>query len=67
LRLTHINIEQIFGLERNRDFVLVDLELTKEVKVSELQSKCGWSPYAGMVLKGWPVYTILKGEAYPCF
>lgn len=67
VRLTHINIEQIFGLERNQDFVLVDLELSKEVKVSELQSKCGWSPYAGMVLKGWPVYTILKGEAYQCF
>lgn len=64
--LTHINIEQIFGLERNQDFVLVDLELSKEVKVSELKSKCGWSPYAGMTLKGWPVYTILKGKFYKC-
>ncbi|MEM1282209.1 MAG: dihydroorotase [Chlamydiota bacterium] len=66
VRLTHINIEQIFGLERNQDFVLVDLELMKEVQVSELKSKCGWSPYAGMRLKGWPIYTILKGKVFHC-
>lgn len=66
VRLTNINIEQIFGLHRTDDFVLVDLELSKEVKVSELKTKCGWSPYAGMTLKGWPVYTILKGRAYRC-
>lgn len=66
VRLTSINIEQIYGLNRTNDFVLVDLELTKEVKVSELKTKCGWSPYAGMRLKGWPVYTVLKGKVYPC-
>lgn len=66
VRLTHINIEQIFGLDRHQDFVLVDLEMSKEVKVSELKSKCGWSPYAGMTLKGWPVYTILKGKVFHC-
>lgn len=66
VRLTHINIEQTFGLDRNQDFVLVDLEMSKEVKVSELKSKCGWSPYVGMTLKGWPIYTILKGKVYHC-
>lgn len=66
VRLTHINIEQIFGLDRTQDFVLVDLEMSKEVKVSELKSKCGWSPYAGMTLKGWPIYTILKGKVFHC-
>lgn len=66
VQLTHINIEQIFGLNRNQDFVLVDLEMAKEVKVSELKTKCGWSPYAGLILKGWPIHTILKGKVYHC-
>ncbi len=65
--LTHINIEQIFGLERNQDFVLIDLEMKKEVKATELKTKSRWSPYDGVVLKGWPLYTILKGKVYSCF
>jgi dihydroorotase len=64
--LTHINIEQIYGLDRNEDYVLVDPEIVKEVKMSGLKTKCGWSPYAGMHLKGWPIYTILKGKVYHC-
>jgi len=66
VRLTRINIEQIFGIERNSDVVFVDLEMEKEVKVSGLKTKCGWSPYVGKKLKGWPQFTILKGRVYPC-
>jgi dihydroorotase len=65
--LTHVNAEQIFSLERNQDFVLVDLEMEKAVSNADLKTKCRWSPYDGMVLKGWPVYTILEGKVYSCF
>jgi len=64
--LTRINQEQIFNLERNEDVVLVDLELEKKVSNQQLKTKCGWSPYEGRILKGWPVYTILNGKMYPC-
>lgn len=67
IALTKTNIEEIFRIQRNHDFVLVDLELEKKVNISELKSKCRWSPYEGMLLKGWPIYTILKGRVFPCF
>ncbi|MGA8165180.1 MAG: dihydroorotase [Waddliaceae bacterium] len=62
--LTRINPECIFRLPRNKDVVLVDLERKKAVCDKELQTKCGWSPYAGRVLTGWPVYTIVQGKVF---
>ena len=62
--LMKTRIEEIFRLPPNDDFILVDLEKTKKVEEKDLRSKCGWSPYSGLSLKGWPVYTILKGKVY---
>lgn len=64
VHLTRINLEYIYNLPHNQDSVLVDLELTKEVTDANLKTKCGWSPYAGMKLKGWPVYTIVNGTVF---
>lgn len=64
IMLCRRNIELIYDLEHNSDVVLVNLEKTKEVKDSELKTKCGWSPFSGRILKGWPVYTILKGKVF---
>lgn len=58
------NIESIFQLQTNEDIVLVDLELVKEVDENLLKTKSKWSAFAGRRLKGWPIYTILKGEAF---
>jgi dihydroorotase len=62
--LMKTRIEEIFNLPSNDDFILVDLEKTKQVEDKHLQTKCGWSPYAGLNLKGWPVYTVVKGKIY---
>lgn len=62
--LTRKNSEQIFRLEHNEDVVLVDLDKVQEVRDENLKTKCGWSPYSGKILKGWPVYTVLKGKVY---
>jgi dihydropyrimidinase len=43
------------------DFAVVDLDLEKEVK-PEVFSGSDYSVYDGMKLKGWPVYTISRGE-----
>lgn len=64
IELTHTNPQKIFGLPPHDDIVLVDME--KEIRVTDemMHSKCGWTPYHGRVLKGWPEYVILDGRAY---
>jgi dihydroorotase len=44
------------------DLVIVDLNAENVVSNSELVTKAGWSPFAGRVLKGWPVATLVSGE-----
>ena len=43
------------------DLVLVDLERTHEVRNEEQITKCGWSPWHGERLTGWPVRTWVIG------
>lgn len=64
VELTRSNIDSIFNLEPQKDLVLVDLNLKKEVRDQDQKTKCGWSPYSGRVLQGWPLHTILKGRVY---
>ncbi len=44
------------------DLVLVDLDNYRPVLRAELQTKCGWSPFEGWNLTGWPIYTIVGGQ-----
>ncbi len=44
------------------DLVLVDLERVAEVRNEEQISKCGWSPWHGVRLTGWPVRTWVMGH-----
>ncbi|OKH40372.1 dihydroorotase [[Phormidium ambiguum] IAM M-71] len=44
------------------DLVLVDLDNYLPVLREELQTKCGWSPFEGWQLTGWPVITIVGGN-----
>ncbi len=44
------------------DLVLVDLELTQEVRNVNQLTKCGWSPWDGESLTGWPVRTWVNGR-----
>lgn len=44
------------------DLVLVDLETYRPVKREELLTKCGWSPFEGWDLTGFPVVTIVGGQ-----
>lgn len=64
VHLTSSGAQEIFGLPENNDLVLVDLKLRKTVMDAELKTKCGWSPFTGLTLQGWPVYTILVGRVY---
>jgi dihydroorotase len=44
------------------DIVLVDLSTYRPVLREELKTKCGWSPFEGWNLTGWPVVTIVGGQ-----
>ncbi len=44
------------------DLVLVEMDLEREVRAAELPSRAGYSPYEGMVLRGWPAVTVLRGR-----
>lgn len=44
------------------DIVLVDLTTYRPVLREELKTKCGWSPFEGWNLTGWPVVTLVGGE-----
>lgn len=60
--LTSQRARDIFQLPSYDDFVLVDL--AKVATITKTESKCGWTPYMGITLCGWPVYTILNGHCY---
>lgn len=55
VKLMSTNSAEIFGLDLSGMETKVDLDEKKVVTASELHSKCGWSPYEGMELQGWPV------------
>ncbi|NCQ03724.1 MAG: dihydroorotase [Cyanobacteria bacterium] len=44
------------------DLILVDLNNYKPVLKENLATKCGWSPFEGWNLTGWPIYTIVNGD-----
>ncbi len=44
------------------DLVLVDLDQEKPVRREDVVSKCGWSPFEGWQLVGWPQYTLVGGQ-----
>lgn len=44
------------------DLVLVDLDNYRPVVREEIVSKCGWSPFEGWNLTGWPVVTVVGGK-----
>ncbi|MDD3222753.1 MAG: amidohydrolase [Clostridia bacterium] len=70
-KMTSKNTARIYGLSPDKgtitpgtdaDFTIVDMNLKKSIKSEELKSKCKWSPYEGVELKGWPVMTIVRGK-----
>lgn len=44
------------------DITVVDLKRRQTIEDSWIASRCGWTPYAGREVTGWPVGTILRGQ-----
>ena len=45
------------------DVTLVDLKRQRTIEESWIVTPCGWTPFAGMRVTGWPVATIVRGMA----
>ncbi|MEQ1929805.1 MAG: dihydroorotase, partial [Parvularculaceae bacterium] len=44
------------------DFTIVDLKLSRTIRNQDAASKCGWTPFDGMTVTGWPRGTIIRGR-----
>ncbi|MDX2257354.1 MAG: dihydroorotase, partial [Hyphomicrobiaceae bacterium] len=44
------------------DFAVVDLKARHTITNGEIASRCGWTPYDGVTVTGWPVGTIIRGR-----
>jgi dihydroorotase/allantoinase len=52
----------VIALGADADFVVIDMD--KEVRITndDQITACGWTPYDGMHVKGWPTMSIIRGE-----
>ncbi len=44
------------------DLTIVDLKRHETITNAWIQSKCGWTPYDGVSVTGWPIGTIVRGH-----
>jgi dihydroorotase len=44
------------------DFTIVDVKRCETIRDSWIASRCGWTPFDGKSVTGWPVGTIVRGR-----
>ena len=67
--LTCAGAQRIYGIAGkgriargyDADLTLVDLEAQRTIEAADMASKCGWTPFDGMKVTGWPMATIIRG------
>jgi len=68
--LTSHGPHRIFGLRGkgriatgyDADLTIVDLKRSETITNTQQQSRCGWTPYDGVRVTGWPVGTLVRGH-----
>jgi dihydroorotase len=50
------------GVGADADLVLVDLSRRETITNASVRSRCGWTPFDGLRVTGWPVATVLRGQ-----
>ncbi len=43
------------------DLTIVDMNAQREISDAWIASRCGWTPYAGRAVTGWPIATLVRG------
>ncbi|MEZ4399541.1 MAG: dihydroorotase [Kofleriaceae bacterium] len=44
------------------DLTLVDLAARRTIRSADMASRCGWTPFDGREVTGWPVATVVRGH-----
>ncbi len=44
------------------DLTIVDMKARRTIADQWIESRCGWTPYDGMTVTGWPVGTVIRGR-----
>ncbi|MGD9803771.1 MAG: dihydroorotase [Hyphomicrobiaceae bacterium] len=68
--LTSAGPQRIFGIVGkgriavgyDADLTIVDLARTETITNGWIESRCAWTPYDGVKVKGWPVGTFVRGR-----
>jgi len=68
--LTSAGPQRIFGIAGkgriapgwDADLALVDLKAERTITDAWIASKCGWTPFDGMSVTGWPIATVVRGH-----
>ncbi|OQW50754.1 MAG: dihydroorotase [Proteobacteria bacterium SG_bin7] len=68
--LISYNPARLFGLQNkglicegfDADLTLIDLKAERVITNEWIASKCGWTPFHGRKVKGWPICTIVNGS-----
>jgi dihydroorotase len=68
--LTSAGPARVFGMRRkgrlalgyDADFTVVDLQARRTITNEWSKSRCGWTPFDGTVVTGWPIATIVRGN-----
>jgi dihydroorotase len=70
VKLASINPSRIFKvrdqgqlcLNSIANLTIVDMKAEKRIENKWIASRCGWTPYDGMKVKGWVTATIIRGQ-----
>lgn len=68
--LTSHGPQRLFGIRGkgriavgyDADLTIVDMKRTETITNDWIESRCGWTPYDGKTVTGWPVGTFVRGH-----
>lgn len=68
--LTSHGPQRVFGIRGkgriavgyDADLTIVDLKRQETIRNEWIESRCGWTPYDGVTVTGWPVGTFVRGR-----
>jgi dihydroorotase len=71
VELVSSNPARLFGIKgkgglvkgNDGDLTLVDLSASRTITDDWIASRCGWTPFNGRMVTGWPMATVIRGRA----